>query len=29
MKSKWMYLAIGVGIGVWVVPKFPIKFPGL
>lgn len=29
MKSKWMWLAGGVIIGAYVVPKLPFKFPGL
>lgn len=28
MKSKWMYALGGLIVGVYIVPKLPIKFPG-
>lgn len=28
MKKEYIYLLIGIGIGVYVVPKLPMKLPG-
>lgn len=28
MPQKYMYLLIGVALGIYVVPRLPIKFPG-
>jgi hypothetical protein len=28
MKKEYMYLLVGLLVGVYVVPKLPIKFPG-
>lgn len=29
MKKEYIYLLVGIGIGVYVLPKLPIKLPGV